>query len=143
STASPRTPEGEEARSQQLLTLPFHDRFAALGAGAPVAVRRSARVPTPSVRLRQLPDHAGRSAPLPSTTGATARRATTGRAEPAPRRSGSTKVPPTRREGLPHSERPPERAVIERAMDALRDVPGLVRLQEEDPLLGKVRGALG
>ena len=42
-------------------------------------------------------------------------------------------------EGLPRSERPPERAVVEHAMDALRDVPGLVKLQKEDSLLGQVK----
>ena len=33
-------------------------------------------------------------------------------------------------ERLPHSEQPSERAVVERAIDALRDVPGLVRRQD-------------
>ena len=44
---------------------------------------------------------------------------------------------------MPPSERPPERAVVKRTIDAFRDVPGLVRLQKNDPLLGKVREALG
>ena len=36
-----------------------------------------------------------------------------------------------------------ERAVVERAISALRDVPGLVMRQKEYPLLGKVTEALG
>ena len=39
STTTARTTEEEGARDGQMLTLSFHDRFAALGAGAPVAVR--------------------------------------------------------------------------------------------------------
>ena len=42
-----------------------------------------------------------------------------------------------------HSEKPPERAVLERAFDALPDVPGLMRKQTEAPLFGMVREALG
>ena len=52
-------------------------------------------------------------------------------------------APSTKVEGLPHSERAPERAVVERAIAALRDVPGLVRLQKGDTLLSRVREALG
>ena len=33
--------------------------------------------------------------------------------------------------------------MVERDIDALRDVPGLVRLQKNDSLLGKVREAIG
>lgn len=44
---------------------------------------------------------------------------------------------------MPRSEQPLEHTVVERATDALRDVPGLVRLQKDERLLGKVRGALG
>ena len=47
------------------------------------------------------------------------------------------------RGGLPHSEQAPERAVVDRAIAALGDVPGLVRIQRGDGLLGKVREALG
>ena len=39
STTTTRTTEEEGTRDGQMLTLSFHDRFAALGAGAPVAVR--------------------------------------------------------------------------------------------------------
>ena len=47
------------------------------------------------------------------------------------------------RGGLPHSEQAPERAVADRAIAALGDVPALVRMQRGDSLLGKVREALG
>ena len=78
-------PEEGCVGNKQLLTLPFHDGFAALGADAPVAVRRSTRVPTPSVRLRPLPDHAGQREPrsqistaAPGSTGVPSTRATSG-----------------------------------------------------------------
>ena len=38
-TTTAQTTEEKGARDGQMLTLSFHDRFAALGAGAPVAVR--------------------------------------------------------------------------------------------------------
>ena len=83
--AAAKAPEEGGVGDKQLLTLPFHDRFAALGAGVPVAVRKSARVPTPSVQLRSLPDHAGRrgagsrAAPAaPGSTGVPSTRATAG-----------------------------------------------------------------
>ena len=47
------------------------------------------------------------------------------------------------RGGLPHSEQALERAVVDRAIAALGDVPGLVRMQRGDALLGKVGAALG
>ena len=56
---------------------------------------------------------------------------------------GTSGGSPTRGEGLSRSEQPPQRPVVERAVDALRDVPGLVRLQKEDALLGKDREARG
>ena len=56
---------------------------------------------------------------------------------------GSSDGSPTRREALLHSEKLPKRAVVERVIDALRDVPGLMRRQKDDPLDGKVREALG
>lgn len=56
---------------------------------------------------------------------------------------GSSNGPLTTGAGLPRSEQPLEHTVVERATDALRDVPGLVRLQKDERLLGKVRGALG
>ena len=43
---------------------------------------------------------------------------------------GSSDKLPTRGKGLPHSEHPSERAVVERAIDPMRDVPGLVRRQD-------------
>ena len=114
--APPRTPKEKQSKGQHLLTLTFLSRLAALGAGAPLAVKRSTRVPTPSVRLWPFPDHAGRSAPPASktgspSTGVTARQATKGGAEPPLRPGGEAGVPSTRRERLPHSERPSERVV--------------------------------
>lgn len=44
---------------------------------------------------------------------------------------------------MPRSELPSERAVIERAIQALRDVPRLARMQQEDMFLGKVEQVLG
>ena len=41
STTTTQTTEEEGARDGKMLTLSFHDRFAVLGGGAPVAVRRS------------------------------------------------------------------------------------------------------
>ena len=79
--AAAQAPEEGGVGEKQLLTLPFHDSFAVLGGGAPVAVGRSMRVPTPSVRLRPFPDHAGRQ-------GAGSRT--------APAAPGSTGVPSTR-----------------------------------------------
>lgn len=89
-TIAPQAPGEEGTRYGQMLAPPFHERFPALGAGAPVAVRRSARVLSPSVRLRPLPDQVRRPVPIARTAqttpgtarswsvGATARRATTG-----------------------------------------------------------------
>ena len=42
-----------------------------------------------------------------------------------------------------NSEYPPGRGVVERAIDALRDVPGFMRRQKENPFHFKVMGALG
>lgn len=44
---------------------------------------------------------------------------------------------------MPRSEWSPERTVIERVIEALRDVPVLVRRQTDNPLIGKIREALG
>ena len=149
-----QTPEEEGVRDKQLLTLPFHDRFAALGVGAPVAVRRSAWVFTPSVRLRPLADHAARPGPgsrtasaAPGSTGPPATRVTTGagatgRAGTAAPPGDSARTLSTGRGGGTLSERPPERAVVEREIEAMRDEPGLVKMQTGHLLLGKVREAL-
>ena len=60
---------------------------------------------------------------------------------PAPGSAGT--APFTLMRGLPHSEQAPKRAVVDLAIAALGDVPGLVRIQSGDGLLGKVREALG
>ena len=71
---------------------------------------------------------------------------------------GSSGGPPTKGEGLPHAssggpatrggelpqrEQSPELAVVERAIDALRDFSGLMRRKKEDPLFVRVGEALG
>ena len=44
---------------------------------------------------------------------------------------------------MPQTEYPPKRAVVERAVGALRDVPCMVRQQKKDPPLGKVINTFG
>ena len=68
-TAAVQMPEEEGARDGQMLTLSFHDGFAALRAEAPVAVRRSTRVIKPSVRLQPLPESITRT--VLTTSGST------------------------------------------------------------------------
>ena len=110
STTTARTTEEEEARDGQMLTLSFHDRFAALGAGAPGVVRRSTRVLTPSVRLRPLPESITRTVQTtsgstgPPTTRATARRAPPGRASGRARTAYTASLKPfyTRPSDLRH-----------------------------------------
>ena len=111
-----------------------------------MAPRRSARTLMPSVRLRPLPDHAVRGMLSPRAAPAAApplwprhghrRRLLTRGVDLAvaaaairlhhqpggqlvvqqPRRPGGARGSPTKGEGLPPSERPPQRAVVERAM---------------------------
>ena len=148
-----QTSEEEGVRDKQLLTLPFYERFAALGTCTPVAVRQLAWGPASSVGLWPLPDHADRPGPgshtdpaTPGSTGSPSTRATTGgaltgRAGTAPPPGGSMRTPSIGNGGLPFRERPPERAVVERAIKALLDVPGLVKRQKGDSPLREVRKA--
>ena len=78
----------------------------------------------------------GGDMPPSSAWGSTGHAATT----PTP---GGSRRSPTKRKGLPRIERQPERAVVERAIDVLRDVPGMVRQQKNDPLLVQATEALG
>lgn len=122
-----------------------------------VALRRSARTRTPWVRLRRLPDHAAlvvqaprHSSALPApplvlgspsitTTAQSGRGGNTSVENEVQSGAGCTGramttsvpdslgAPLTRRGCLPGSERAPERVLVERAVEALRDVRGLVR----------------
>ena len=107
-----------------------------------------------ATQTETLPDHASRPGPgsctapaAPESTGSPSTRATTGgassgRAGTAAPPGGRARTSSTGKGGLPRSERPPKRAVVERAIEAFRDVSGLVKLQKGDSLLGKVREAL-
>ena len=127
-----------------------------------VALRQWTRASAPSVQLRLLPDHVARAArapradPAPFSRTASARSPSmevagefsrggggtekqtssvvvpTGRGIISAVPGGSSSGSPTRGEGLPHSEQLSERAVGERAIDALQAVLGLMRRQEED-----------
>ena len=152
----------------QLVTLPFHDRLAAIEAdGVVLPVRRFSRARTPSVRLTPLleapvcshcPVRDVQSPAKPRTieeaaapnkgsvavTGAL--QVSSGGPQPGVGDGPATDlvedVPVARGEESARSTEPTETTLTERAIRSLQGMLRLVGMQEADPFLNKVRQAM-